>query len=134
MTTISKSSILNNFNEHFFEFIDDIIKIIENNKDIKIARDFFKTIRNLNPSSILKAWYSYVYFPYKEQIDNGDISYFLNKDYNEDLTIMVSGKDEIITVIDKLKEPIRNMSALNLSYSTEYIQNLSQLSKIYISL
>jgi hypothetical protein len=133
-TIINKSIIINNFNQHFFEFIDDIINIIDDNKDIKVARDFFKTIRNLNPSSILKSWYSYVYFPYKDQIDNGDISYFLNKDYNEDLNIITDGKDEIINVIDKLREPIRNMSPQNISYSTEYIQNLSNLSKVYYSL
>jgi hypothetical protein len=133
-TTISKSTILNSFNEHFFEFIDDIIGIIENNQDIKVARDFFKTVRNLNPSSILKAWYSYVYFPYKEQIDNGDISYFINKDYNNDLDVISSSKDEIIAVIDKIREPIRNMTPQNFAYCTEYIQNLSNLSKIYVSL
>lgn len=133
-STINKSTILKSFNEHFFEFLDDIINIIHVNDDIKVARDFFKTVRNLNPSSILKAWHSYVYFPYKEHIDKGDISYFLNKDYNDDLTVMGTGKDEIISVIDKLREPIRNMSPQNLEYSTEYIQNLSHLSKIYMSL
>ena len=134
MATINKSAVLNSFNEHFFEFIDDIINIIEANKDIKVARDFFKTVRGLNPSSILKAWYAYVYLPYKEQIDGGDISYFLNKDYSEDLNVVQGGKDDIIAVIDKLREPIRNMTPQNMAYSTEYIQNLSNLSQIYMRL
>jgi hypothetical protein len=134
MATINKSAVLNSFNDHFFEFIDDIINIIEVNKDIKVARDFFKTVRGLNPSSILKVWYSYVYLPYKEKINGGDISYFLNKDYNEDLNEIKGGKEDIIAVIDTLREPIRNMTPQNMAYSTEYIQNLSNLSQIYMQL
>ena len=130
----TKSAVLSSFNEHFFEFIDDIVKIIEDNKDLIVARNFFKTARSLNPTSILKAWYSYVYFPYSEQIDSGDIHHFLEKDYAEDLNVISSSKDEILGVIDKLREPIRNMSPQNLAYSTEYIQNLSNLSKIYIAM
>ena len=131
---MNKTTILNSFNDHFFEFIDDIINIIENNKEIKTARVFFKTTISLNNTLILKAWYNYVYFPYKEQIDSGDISYFLNKDYNEDLNVISSCKDDIIQVIDKLRAPIRNMSPQNLIYSTEYIQNLSNISQLYLSL
>jgi hypothetical protein len=134
MTTVNKGTILNSFNEHFFEFIDDIINIIEKNKEIIVARNFFRNVRNLNLSSILKAWYYYVYFPYREQIDAGDISYFLNKDYSQDLEVIQTGRDEIIGVIDKLREPIRNMSPENLAYSTEYIQNLSNLSRVYMSI
>ena len=37
---MNKTTILNSFNDHFFEFIDDIINIIENNKEIKTARVF----------------------------------------------------------------------------------------------
>ena len=130
----TKTAILNSFNQHFFEFVDEIIKIIEDNKDLIIARNFFKTARNLNPTSILKSWYLYVYFPYREQIDAGDIHHFLEKDYSDDLNVVSSSKDEILSVIDKLREPIRNMTPQNLAYSTEYIQNLSNLSKIYMSL
>lgn len=135
-TTLNKSSILNTFNEHFFEFIEDIILIIEDNNEIKYARDFFKNIKNINSSSILKAWYYYVYLPYTEQIDKGDISYFLDKNYNNDLKVFesTSNQKQIIDVIDKLREPIKNMSIENIKHSTEYIQNLSKLSKIYISL
>ena len=134
MATINKGTLLNSFNEHFFEFIDDIINIIEQNNDIIVARNFFRNVRNLNLSSIIKAWYYYVYFPYREQIDAGDISYFLNKDYAGDLEVIEIGRDEIIDVIDKLREPIRGMSPQNLAHSTEYIQNLSNLSRIYMSL
>lgn len=128
-----KSVILKSFNEHFFEFIDDIITIIQDNAEIKMAKTAFQTIKSLNPSSIIKVWFSYIYMPYRNEIDNGDISYFLNKDYKDDLDILENSND-IISVIDKLRNPIKSMSDINKNHSTEYIQNLSKLSDIYNNL
>jgi len=127
---VDKSTISRTFNTHFFEFLDDIISIFPENIDIKTARMSFDTIKRANPSLIIKVWYVNVYLPYKETLDSGDISYFINKDYSEDLSNLGNSTD-IIQTIDKLREPLRSMSDVSKEHSTKYIQNLCKLSTIY---
>ena len=128
-----KSTYSRTFNNHFFEFLDDLIDVFPENMDLKAAKVSFETIKRANPTLIIKCWFTYVYMPYKETIDAGDISYFINKDYNADLSILGNSR-EILNTIDKLREPLRNMSPTSMEHSTKYIQNLSKLSVIYNSI
>lgn len=125
-----KSTIMKAFNTHFFEFIDDIITILPENMDIKVAKTSIDAIKRANPTAIIKAWYMYVYEPYQEIIDAGDIRFFFDKDYKDDLSVLSNGK-EIMKIIDTLREPVRNMSSTNQENTMEYIQNLSKLSILY---
>jgi hypothetical protein len=72
-----KSSILKAFNNHFFEFLDDIIGIFPENNDIREARVTFETFKRGNPTLIIKVWFQYVYTPYASAILSGDISFFI---------------------------------------------------------
>ena len=128
---MDKSAILKAFNKYFFEFIEDIISILPENNDLKVARDSFEMIRKANPTTILKAWYSSVQVPYGSAIETGDIGFFFNKDYSEDLKD-VSNQSHIMGVIDKIREPIKNMSPENIAHSAKYIQNLGKLCVIYV--
>ena len=125
-----KSTILKTFNTHFFDFLDDIISIFPENTDIKTARKSFDNIKKLNPSIIIKVWHSYVYMPYSEVIDNGNIEFFFEKDYKVDLQT-VANSGEIIKMIDVMRGPMKEMTPTNKAHSTKYVQNLSKLSKIY---
>ena len=101
-----KTTILKAFNNHFFDFLEDIIRVFPDNQDIALAKTSFETIKKANPTIILKAWKTYVYTPYKEVIDNGDITFFLEKDYSNDLSILANSAD-IMKIIDKLRKPIK---------------------------
>jgi hypothetical protein len=125
-----KSSILKTFNTQFFAFLDDIIRIFPDNIDIATARKSFETIKRANPTIIVKAWNANVYARYKVSIDNGDIDFFINKDYATDLTT-VANSQELMTAIDTLRAPIREMDSVNKSHTMKYIQVLSKLSEIY---
>lgn len=125
-----KSTYSRAFNTHFFEFLDDIIAIFPENTDIKAARLSFDTIKRANPSIIIKVWYTFVYLPYKEILDSGDITFFINKDYKEDLSTLGNSSD-IMKIVDKLRDPLRNMGETNKQHSTKYIQNLCKLSVLY---
>lgn len=126
-----KSTILKAFNNHFFDFLADIISVFPDNQDLAVAKTSFETIKKANPTIILKAWKTYVYTPYKDVIDGGDITYFLEKDYSTDLSILANSA-EIMKIIDKLRQPIKEMDAVNKEHSIKYIQNLSKLSMLYI--
>ena len=125
-----KTTILRAFNTHFFDFIDELIVIFPENSDIANSKTSFTFFKKANPTCIIKAWYKYVYVPYKDIIASGDISFFFEKDYQKDLNDL-SNPGEIMKVIDSLREPIRNMGDTNQAHSMKYIQNLCKLSDIY---
>jgi hypothetical protein len=125
-----KSTVLKAFNTLFFDFIEDILTIFPENEDIKVSKEFFTTVKRANPTALLKAWNTYVYTPYAGIIDSGNIDFFFNKNYEDDLTILSNAKD-IMKAIDTIREPVRNMSEINKAHSMKYIQKLSTLSTMY---
>ena len=130
---MDKSTALRGFNTHFDEFVNDVINVFPENTDIKSARNIVNMTRKANVTIVIKIWYMYVYLPYKERIDRGDLDFFINKDYSEDLD-GVSNAGDILKSIDSLRSPIKQMSAVNKAHSLEYVQNLCKLSEMYNSL
>ena len=125
-----KNTLSRAFNTHFFDFLDDIISIFPENQELTTARVSFETIKRANPTAIIKAWFKYVYSPYVNVITDGNIDFFLEKDYNTDLA-KVKNSNEIMNIIDKIRGPISSMNEANKGHSVKYIQNLSQISKLY---
>ena len=130
---MDKSTALRGFNTHFDEFVNDVIDVFPENTDIKSARNIVNMTRKANVTIVIKIWYMYVYLPYKERIDRGDLDFFINKDYSEDLD-GISNAGDILKSIDSLRSPIKQMSAVNKAHSLEYVQNLCKLSEMYNSL
>lgn len=125
-----KSTILKTFNNHFFEFVDDLIMIFPECKELVTARKSLDTIKRLNPSTLLKVWLTCVYAPYKELIDTGNMNFFFEKDYGSDLAPMANS-NEILKVIDLMRERVRSMTPTNKDHSMKYMQNLSKLAVLY---
>ena len=114
------------FNDHFNEFVNDIQSVFPDDTDILTAKNALLAIRKANPKLIVRIWIKYVYNPYKEQIEAGDITFFLTKDYANDLA-RNDNSDKIMESIDRLRNPIKNMSPENQAKTMKYIQNLSKL-------
>jgi hypothetical protein len=126
----NKSLILKKFNTLFFDFMNEIVTIFPENNDIIQAKTSFEMFKQMNPSIIIKCWYSKIYLPYQNEINNLDVNFFCEKEYNEDLSSLPNSSD-IIKIIDSLKNSVRDMSDTNKTHSMKYIQNLSKLSEIY---
>ena len=114
------------FNDHFNEFVNDIQSVFPDDTDILTAKNALLAIRKANPKLIVRIWIKYVYNPYKEQIESGNIAFFLVKDYANDLA-RNDNSYKIMESIDRLRSPIKNMSAENQAKTIKYIQNLSKL-------
>lgn len=125
--------ILNGFNEHFMEFVSDIINVFPDNTDLVSAKNSFILIRKANPKLIIKIWKSYVVDKYGVEIDLGNISFFIDKDYANDLT-NTENSDKIIEAINRLRNPVKMMSEESQQKSMKYIQNLKKLCILYHSL
>ena len=126
----NKTTILRAFNTHFFEFMDFMLTVVKNDLNILTAKNAFEVIKKTNPTLIIKIWNKFIYIKYQYSIDAGDISFFFEKDYAKDLG-KLSNPDEILEIINKLREPVRNMLDENKAQTMKYIQTLSKLSDLY---
>ena len=120
------SNLVTVFNNHFTEFIDDIQSVFPDDPDVMTARNALLAIRKANPKLLNKIWLQYVYNPYKDYIDAGDINFFISKDYAYDLGSNEKA-DKIMTAIDRLRKPVKEMAPENQAKTMKYIQNLSKI-------
>jgi len=125
-----KSTLLKTFNSQFFAFLKDIMIIFPENKDVAKGKKSFELISMASPTLIIKIWNSHVNRLYKEHIDQGDLEYFIEKDYSNDLDC-VNNSDEVLRIINMIREPIRNMDETNRDHTRKYLQILSKLSLMY---
>jgi hypothetical protein len=131
--TLDKTTTQRAFNKHFFDFLEDIITIYPEKKELTNAKTSFEIIKRANPTAIIKAWNKHVYNKYKDVIDAGDITFFFEKDYSKDLE-KLSNAEKIMNTINNIREPISQMNDTNKGHCAKYIQNLSKLSMIYMDL
>ena len=120
------NNILSAFNEHFIEFVNDIQNVFPEDHDILVAKNSLLAIKKANPKLIVKIWNAYIVNKYKTQIDNGDIGFFIDKDYSQDIS-KTEHSDKIMESINRLRQPIKNMSLENQQKTMKYIQNLTKL-------
>lgn len=129
----NKKTLLTAFNNHFLEFVNDIACVFPKNKDIKLSKNVVTTLNTANPRLIIRIWKEYVSDPYSKKIEEEDISFFIEKDYSNDVTYIESN-GYIKKSIDRLREPIRKMGKENQDKSMKYMKNLTKLANLYFSM
>lgn len=122
-------SVVKAFNTHFSEFLEDVLTVFPNNKQIKKAKIALEMLNKANPKLILVFWRDSIYNKYKDEIDGNNIDFFIHKDYSND--VIGEDNNRILSAIDNFREPIRNMGTDNQEKCMKYIQNLSKLSIMY---
>lgn len=127
---MDKSTVLKAFNDHFVEFVDDVSRVFPNDRDVATTRNALTAIRKANPKLVMLCWKEYVAVPYAKKIEDGDLSFFIEKDYTNDLKDM-DGNDAIMQKIDRLRGQVRSMAEEDQHKSMTYVQNLTKLSALY---
>jgi hypothetical protein len=120
------TNMLGVFNDHFSEFINDVYTIFPNDPDIVTAKNTISTLRKANPKLLIKIWIKYIVTPYKQEIEDGNIEFFINKDYTQDLE-KNDNAEKILEIINRLRNPIKLMSTENQAKTIKYLQNLSKI-------
>lgn len=127
---MDQKTLLKAFNDHFDEFVNDIVTIFPDNMDIRSAKSSIQLLRKANPKMLIGIWNSYISSKYSQQIDAGDISFFIDNDYTDDVSGMESST-QIMEAVDKLRQPIRDMGDDNREKTMKYIQNLKKICDLY---
>ena len=129
---MNKLEILSAFNIHFLDFLQDIERVFPNDVDIKTAINFLQTVKKTNPRLIIVFFKQQINDLYGEYIHKNDLTYFLNKKYDND--IIGDSTMVILDKIDQLREPISKMNDKNKQHMLKYMQDLCKLSVLYDSL
>ena len=129
---MSKSDILTGFNNHLNELLEALISIIPDNSDLKAAQITLTTLRKANPRIVIPIWKTYVLDKYERNIMSGNIQYFLEKDYTEDVKDTGNAKT-ILEKINIVKNTIKDLDEDNLDKTILYLQNITKLCKLYHS-
>jgi hypothetical protein len=131
---MNKTQVIDTFNQHFIEFLVDVERVFPENKDITLAK---KTINKSNavlPKLLLKFFHEYFVKVYSNEIDVGDLDFFVTNDYREKHGYKPDDEAWVLNKIDCLREPIKCMNADDKAKVVKYIQNLKKLALLYYQL
>lgn len=120
------------FNNLFFKLVSSVIEYFPKDASLTTAEKSLNAIRKINPALIFRVWVYYVDTPYKKEIDECNIDFFINKDYSNDLKDYAAINDyqTIAGAIDRFREPVRNMDKENQLIIMGFIQSLSKLAEL----
>lgn len=125
-------SLVSAFNSHLVDFFEDIQSIFPDNVDILTGKNSILAFKKVNPALIIRIWATYIASVYADQIEKNDISFFIGKDYKDDL-IYTPNAENIMEVINRVREPIGQMNPQDQVKTMKYIKNLSKLSMMYVN-
>ena len=123
------SNILTAFNDHFMDFVNDVQSVFPNDADVLATKNALSAIRKANPKMIVKIWSAFIVSKYRAEIEAGNIEFFINKDYSQDVS-SAANSDKIMESIDRLRNPVKNMGPENQAKVMKYIQNLTKLAQM----
>lgn len=125
-------SLVSAFNSHLVEFFEDVQSIFPTNVDILTGKNSILAFKKVNPALIIRIWATYIAIPYSAKIEDNDISFFISKDYSSDL-VYAQNAEKIMEVINRIRDPVRDMNPQDQLKTMKYIKNLSKMSVLYIN-
>jgi len=129
---MDKKSILRAFNEHFSEFMDDVIRVFPNDNNLRACKVAIEQMRKANPRLILTTFMQVFVNKYRQQICENNLDFFVHNDYANDV-IRSSKPSMILEKINMLREPVGKMDVNDKNKTIQYIKNLMKLSDMYMA-
>lgn len=128
---MDKDKILTIFNKQFKEFVEDISRVFPENQDLLTLKLAISQILNITPKTVYKGYKKHLIDLYRKEIETGDITFFIDKDYKGDLNKLGTSNNIILDKIDSLRDPVRNMDPIEQAKVVKYMQNMMKLSDLY---
>jgi hypothetical protein len=129
---LSTISPIGEFNKEYFDFLN----FIKNHIDDSNFKTFYRKnqiIKQTNPKLFIKTWYERIGSKYHSQVMQSDISFFLNKNYEEDVNDTNIGTDSntLLIYINKFKESYDTLDEIVKAKFMYYIITLTDKSFVY---
>ena len=135
--TTSNLQVMKTFLLQFNEFLEDILRIFPDDKDLITAKVYFDGIRKINPRLIINYWKYLIAEKYNDAVEGNNIDFFSEKDYENDIEDIATNRswegdysyiNEKICII---RDRVRDQNEANKKITMKYIVNLTRLSKLY---
>ena len=135
--TTSNLQVMKTFLLQFNEFLEDILRIFPDDKDLITAKVYFDGIRKINPRLIINYWKYLIAEKYNDAVEGNNIDFFIDKDYENDIEDIATNRswegdysyiNEKICII---RDRVRDQNEANKKITMKYIVNLTRLSKLY---
>ena len=114
------------FNQTLHEFVGNLREVFPDDATLCTIEKGMDKLIKANPVIIVKCWKPYVLDKFQEQINAGDLDYFIDYDYTHEVQTL-GAPASVLTVIEQLRAPMRNMSTENKSTCVLFLQRLNQL-------
>jgi len=112
------------------EMVEDIERVFPDDTDISTVKNSFAELRKANPKMVIKVYKEQILNIYRNQIEGGNIDFFIDKDYKKDIG-NIKESEYILNKINILRDPVREMEKEDQDKVIKYIQNLSKLCDVY---
>jgi len=127
---MEKGELVDTFNDHLSEFLSDIYRLFPDNGDVQAAKNSIIAFKAIGSKKLIKNWKEDITNKYSKEIYEGDLDFFINKDYGSEIK-QFDISESALDKIECLRTPIKNMSDENKQKTIQYLQNLTRLAEIY---
>lgn len=132
MSVEEKKKILETFNTHFREFVDDVYRIFPNDSTISMTSKSLSVIMMVSKKQVIQVFKTSVVDCYLKEIESGDLSFFIDKNYKDDLNgKTISSPDYFLEKIEYIKRLVKDMNIEEQQNVIKYFQNLTILCNMY---
>ena len=131
---MDSKTVFRSYNKLYFEMLEFLKNnISKSNTSFSIFYKKNHMLRRANIKLFIKKWYENISIPYHKEILDGNIDYFLNKDFSDDMKNAGSLKSELSMNdnIEYIKRIYQNIDKDLVETLVTYIQNLTKLSILY---
>lgn len=125
-------NVFQQFNKVYFEFISFLKDHSNGDKLFNKLYQKIYIIKNTNIKLFIKVWYDSITLKYYQSIIDENLSYFLTKDYNQDMDTIENSND-ILRYIHYFKTNYNTFEKKIIDIFIQYMKELTQLSYLYFN-
>ena len=120
------------FNKTYFSFLEFIKTYLKNDPNFKTFYRKNQIVKETNVKLIITTWHTRITSKYYTQVMNKDFDFFLNKSYNEEMTLQEK-ETPLLKYINDFKEIYPTLEETIKDQFLEYIINLTNFSYVYFN-
>jgi hypothetical protein len=125
-----KKEILDTFNIYFREFVNDVYRIFPNDTTISMISKSLSILMMMTKKQVIQVFKTNIVDCYLKEIESGDLSFFMDKNYTDDLN-KAGSPEFIMNKIDYIKGLVKEMTNEEQKNVMKYFQNLTILCNLY---
>jgi len=124
------TSPISEFNKVYFEFLKFIKEHLKEDPNFRMFYRKNKILREANPKFFIRTWYNRIGNKYHTEVMQRDISFFMNKDYENELN-EIGESTLLLKYINKFKESYPSLDESVKEQFVSYIVILTDKSFVY---